>query len=78
MSRVGYGEIYNLRLNRWGDTYQSRIQHEREKLFDLRLEKSIYRIEFEWDNQVYPASFERYKQDETETLHYLLTYKNYL
>ena len=70
---IGYGEIYNLRLNRWGETYQERVQNEREHLFDLLLAKSLYRIDFEWQGQIYPASFERYKQDETETLHYLLT-----
>jgi len=70
---IGYGEIYNLRLKRWGDTYQTRIQAERERLFDLHLGRSVYRINFVWNDKVYPASFEKYKQDETETLHYLLT-----
>ena len=70
---MSYKDIYKLRLNRYGFDYQSRVQAEREKLFDLYLYKSIYRVEFKYDNEWCVGSFERYKQDETETLHYLLT-----
>jgi hypothetical protein len=73
---MSYKDIYRLRLNRYGLDYQSRIQTEREKLFDLYLYKSIYRVNFEYDGEWHPGSFERYKQDETETLHYLLTRTN--
>lgn len=68
-----YYDIYQLRLNRYGLDYQSRIQTKREKEFALYLKKSVYRVEFNYDNQKVVGSFERYKQDETETLHYLLT-----
>lgn len=70
---MSYKDIYKLRLNRYGLDYQSRVQTEREKLFDLYLYKSIYRVEFKYDDEWQVGSFERYKQDETETLHYLLT-----
>lgn len=68
-----YYEIYKLRLNRYGTDYQSRIQTERERLFDLYLMKSVYRVEFSFEDHTYIGSFEKYKQDETETFHYLLT-----
>ena len=70
---MSYYDIYMKRLNRFGEDYQSTIQTEREKLFDLYLAKSIYRTEFEYEDQTQVGSFEKYKQDETETLHYLLT-----
>ena len=71
-----YYDIYTLRLNRYGIDYQSRIQTEREKGFELYLARSVYRIKFEYDGTEYTGSFEKYKQDETETLHYLLTNVN--
>lgn len=67
-----YYNIYNLRLGRYGADYQSRIQKKREKEFQLYLNKSVYRVEFDYNEQLVIGSFERYKQDETETLHYLL------
>lgn len=70
---MSYKDIYKLRLNRYGLDYQSRVQTEREKMFDLYLYKSIYRVEFKYDDEWQVGSFEKYKQDETETLHYLLT-----
>lgn len=71
-----YYEIYQLRLHRYGSDYQSRMQTKREKQFDLYLNRSVYKIEFRWDGQTHVGSFEKYKQDETETLHYLLTKVN--
>ena len=68
-----YDGPYKLRLNRYGLDYQSRIQGERERMFELLLLKSVYRIDFEYNNEEHPGVFERYKQDNTETLHYLLT-----
>lgn len=70
---MGYDKIYSLRLNRYGLDYQSRIQHAREHMFDLYLVKSVYRIDFEFEGKTYEGSFEKYRQDETKTLHYLLT-----
>lgn len=70
---MSYLDVYKLRLNRYGLNYQQRIQTEREKSFDLYLLKSTYRVDFTYNDVVYGGSFEKYKQDETETLHYLLT-----
>ena len=71
--QMEYYDIYNLRLSRYGTDYQSRIQNKREKEFQLYLSKSVYKIDFEYDNETIIGSFEKYKQDETQTLHYLLT-----
>ena len=68
-----YYNIYLKRLNRYGNDYQTRTQNKRERDFENYLLKSVYRIEFEYNTKINPATFERYKQDETETLHYLLT-----
>ena len=70
---MGYLDIYKKRLNRFGLDYQSRVQGEREKLFDLYLLKTLYRVEFSYNEETHPGSFEKYKQDDTRTLHYLLT-----
>ena len=70
---MGYYDIYRLRLNRYGLDYQSRIQTEREKLFKLYLLKTVYRVEFLYDNKIIVGSLEKYKQDDTKTLQYLLT-----
>jgi hypothetical protein len=35
--------------------------------------KSVYRVEFEYDGKIHPATLERYKQDESELTQYLLT-----
>ena len=71
---MGYFEdIYLKRLNRYGLNYQSRVQTMREKTFENLLMKSVYRIDFEYNDGVEPGLLERYKQDETETRAYLLT-----
>ena len=71
-----YNDIYKKRLNRYGLDYQSRVQGMRERSFELLLEKSVYRIDFDYDGKINPGVFEKYKQDETRTLHYLLTRTN--
>ena len=71
-----YNDVYKKRLNRYGLDYQSRVQGMRERSFELLLEKSIYRIDFNYDGEINPGVFEKYKQDETRTLHYLLTRTN--
>ena len=68
-----YYDIYQKRLNRYGLDYQSRMQTKREIQFEYYLARSVYKTKFEYEDQEYVGSFERYKQDETETLHYLLT-----
>jgi hypothetical protein len=68
-----YWQVYSLRLDRYGKDYKSRVQGQREKNFENLLVKSIYRVDFDFNGELEPGIFERYKQDETETLHYLLT-----
>ena len=68
-----YFEIYKKRANRFGNDYQSRIQGAREETFEHLLLKSIYRVDFDFEGEIIPGILERYKQDETETLQYLLT-----
>ena len=68
-----YLDIYTHRLNRYGNDWQSRIQKKREIGFEYYLAKSVYLIDFEWEGEEQIGSFEKYKQDDTKTLHYLLT-----
>ena len=70
---MSYFDVYMQRLNRFGNDYQSRIQGAREHNFDLYLLKTIYRVDFEYNGCHYAGSLEKYKQDDTKTLQYLLT-----
>lgn len=71
-----YNGPYRERLNRFGYTHQSRIQGAREKEFELYLEKSVYRINFDYNGETHPSILEPFKQDETQTKGYLLTRVN--
>lgn len=68
-----YHDVYLRRLNRYGMDYQSRLQGQRERVFEDLLTKSIYRVDFLYDDETVPGLLERYKQDDTKTLQYLLT-----
>lgn len=68
-----YDEVYLKRLDRYGLDYQSRLQGQRERNFENYLLKTIYRVDFQYDDKLQPASLERYKQDYSETQAYLLT-----
>ena len=68
-----YEDVYLKRLNRYGYDYQSRVQTQRERDFENKLLKSVYRVEFEYKGEKHPATLEKYKQDETQTMQYLLT-----
>ena len=68
-----YEDVYLKRLNRYGYDYQSRVQAQREREFEGKLLKSIYRVDFEFEGKMHPATLERFKQDETELAQYLLT-----
>lgn len=70
---MSYYHIYQQRLNRFGSDYQSRIQGMREYNFDLYLLKTVYRVDFCYEDRHYAGSLERNKQDESETRQYLLT-----
>lgn len=68
-----YEDVYLKRLNRYGFDYQSRVQGQREREFEGKLLKSVYRVDFEYQDELHPATLERYKQDETQLMQYLLT-----
>ena len=68
-----YEDVYLKRLNRYGYDYQSRVQAQREREFEGKLLRSVYRVDFEYEDETHPATLERYKQDETELMQYLLT-----
>ena len=68
-----YEDVYLKRLNRYGLDYQSRVQAQREREFEGKLLKSVYRVDFEYQDELHPATLERYKQDETQLMQYLLT-----
>lgn len=73
MSDNYFENVYLKRLNRYGLNYQSRIQTQRERQFEHLLMKSVYRVDFEYNDEMQPGLLERYKQDETNTRAYLLT-----
>ena len=68
-----YNDVYLKRLNRYGYDYQSRVQAQRERDFEGKLLKSVYRVDFKYAGETHPATLERFKQDETELTQYLLT-----
>lgn len=68
-----YYDIYRKRLNRYGYDYQSRVQNQREREFSDLLNKSIYRVDFDYEGNQCAAVLEPYKQDHTQTQAYLLT-----
>lgn len=70
---MSYLDLYKKRLNRYGLDFQSRLQGQREKEFEHYLLKSVYRTDVEYDDNLIPVAFEKYRQDDTRTLHYLLT-----
>ena len=73
---MDYIDIYRRRLNRYGLDYQTRIQGQRDRNFEDYLLKSIYRVDFWYNDKFTPATLERYKQDYTETQCYLLTQRD--
>lgn len=71
-----YMDIYLKRVNRYGEDYQTRTQGRREEDFEYLLQKSVYRIEFNYEEEEHPGVFTPFSQNETKTLHYLLTRRN--
>ena len=78
MAEKSYFEIYKQRINRYGNTQQERIQKQREKVFDIKVENSVYRVEFEYQGAIQVGTLERGSQDNTETIQYLYTKVNLL
>ena len=68
-----FEDIYKKRLNRYGEDFQDRIKGERVRFFSEFLQKTLYQVKFIYDGDLHLGSLERYKQDYTETMAYLLT-----
>lgn len=68
-----YDDVYLKRLNRYGMDYQSRMQGQRERVFEDLLQKSVYRVDFLYKGNIVAGLLEKFKQDETRTMQYLLT-----
>ena len=68
-----FKDVYLKRLNRYGYDYQSRVQGQREREFEDKMLRSVYRVDFEFDGESHPGTLERFKQNETELTQYLLT-----
>lgn len=68
-----YEDVYLKRLNRYGHDYQTRVQAQREREFEGKLLKSVYRVDFDYNGEKHPGTLERRTQDETELTQYLLT-----
>ena len=68
-----YEDVYLKRLNRYGYDYQSRVQSQRERDFENKLLRSVYRVDFDFEGESHPGTLEKYKQDETQLMQYLLT-----
>lgn len=68
-----YEDVYLKRLNRYGYDYQTRVQAQREREFEGKLLKSVYRVDFDYKGEIHPGTLERRAQDETELTQYLLT-----
>ena len=68
-----YEEVYLKRLNRYGIDFQTRMQRQREENFHRQLLKSVYYVTFEYLDEECEGEFTPCKQNETKTIHYLLT-----
>ena len=68
-----YEDVYLKRLNHYGVDWQSRIQGQREENFRRQLMKSVYYVEFEYDGVMREGELTPMRQNETKTMHYLLT-----
>ena len=68
-----YNDVYLKRLNRYGVTYQDRIQRNREENFRRQLSKSVYYVTFDYDGKPQEGELTPMRQNETKVLRYLLT-----
>ena len=68
-----YEDVYLKRLNRYGIDFQSRMQRQREENFKLQLMRSVYYVNFDYEGEEREGEFTPLKQNETKTMHYLLT-----
>ena len=70
---MNYKDVYMKRLNRYGTDFQQRMQRQREENFKLQLKRSVYYVNFEYEGEEHEGEFTPMKQNETKTMHYLLT-----
>lgn len=70
---MSYWELYNKRINRFGDNPQDRIQTQREKVFEGLLKNSVYLTSFIYDGEEHPGLLRRFKENETDNFGYFLT-----
>ena len=68
-----YEDVYLKRLNRYGVDFQSRMQRQREENFKRQLLKSVYYINFDYEEEEREGELTPYRQNETKTVRYLLT-----
>ena len=68
-----YEDVYLKRLNRYGIDFQSRMQRQREENFKNQLKRSVYYINFDYENEEREGELTPYKQNETKTVRYILT-----
>ena len=68
-----YEDVYLKRLNRYGIDFASRMQRQREENFKAQLLKSVYYVTFDYEGEEQEGEFTPSKQNETKTMHYLLT-----
>ena len=47
-----YEDVYLKRLNRYGYDYQTRVQSQRERDFENKLLRSVYRVDFDYDGEL--------------------------
>lgn len=68
-----YENVYLKRLNRYGIDFQTRIQGQREENFKRQLMKSVYYVNFEYEDKFQEGELVPMRQNETKTMQYLLT-----
>ena len=68
-----YEDVYLKRLNRYGIDFQSRMQGQREENFRRQLKKSVYYVNFEYEEKMREGELTPMRQNETKIMQYLLT-----
>ena len=69
---MSYSDVYNQRLNKYGTTFDERIQGLRAAQFTDYKTTSTYKVNFSYNDTTIIGTLEPYKEDETRTLQYLL------
>ena len=69
---MNYLDLYKQRLNKNGKNIQKRLEEGRRKNFEQFLYSSPHYVTFNYNEKIIECVFEPYKQDETQTLMYIL------